>query len=218
MGAKYKEHGGGAATGLADNMIGFLNSGLTGTFGGGSAGAQSLNANPMGSTQGIASVLNDILMGGAGKLGGNMADMIHTASNRNVDELRSRYGAAGGMSMGTPAAYAESMMRASEAPQLTQAIGGLQLQTLMPIMQMMSSLASKGIAQREGTMSPSGWQTAAGFALPTAGAILGGPLGASIGSGISGMFGPGGLFGQSLNLPNSGPTPFAGFNIPEMNF
>lgn len=213
MGAKYKEQGGGAATGLADNLIGFLNGGLTGSFGGGSAGAQALNANPMASTGGIAGVLNDILSGGAGQLGGNMANMIHQTSQRNVNDLRARYGASGGMSMGTPAAYAESMMRAQEAPQLTQAIGGLQMQALMPIMQMMQGLASKGIAQREGVMQPSGWSQAAGLALPIAGSILGGPLGGSIGSGI------GGMFGSNIDISGmGGPTPFAGFNIPEMRF
>jgi hypothetical protein len=217
MGAKYKEKGGGSATGLADNLIGFLNGGLTGTFGGGSAGAQSLNANPMASTGGIANVLNDILSGGAGKLGGSMADMIHQTQGRNVDELRSRYGAAGGMSMGTPAAYAESMMRASETPQLTQAIGGLQLQAMMPIMQMMQGLASKGIAQREGMMQPSGWSQAAGLALPVAGSILGGPLGGSIGSKLGGMFG-GGSTDLGSVMGGSSPTPFAGFDIPMPSF
>jgi len=141
MGMKEKTVGGGAATGFAPEFIKWLQGGLsTGTFGGGAAAGAAAGANPIGSTQGFGNVLNDIMAGGAGQIGGSMQQMIEKSTNRNADALRARFGAQGGTAFGTGAQHAEALMRAEQAPQLTQAIGGLQLQALMPILQMMMGL------------------------------------------------------------------------------
>lgn len=61
-------------------------------------------------------------------------DSSTMASDRNAGELRARFGAQGAGSMGTGAQYAESNLRATEAPALTiamqQALQGLQQQDL----------------------------------------------------------------------------------------
>ncbi len=61
-------------------------------------------------------------------------DQSQMTSDRNAAELRARFGAQGAGSIGTGAQYAESNLRATEAPQLTialqQALQGLQQQDL----------------------------------------------------------------------------------------
>lgn len=172
--------GGGPATGLADSFVQILQNGLTGNFGPNSStgpspdrggglfagfnfpglsgqgdGQQFNRANPVASTTGIAGTLNDILSGGAGKLGGALGKLIQTQQTNDIAALRSRFGAGGGMSLGTPAAYAESTYRANAAPQIATQTGALQLQTLLPILQMITSLSGKGIPQAETFAGPS---------------------------------------------------------------
>lgn len=198
MGTKYKEVGGGPATGLGNDFIKFLQGGLnTGSFGGVSAAQRTQGADPMGSTQGIAGVLNDILSGGAGQIGGSLQQLISQDTNRQADALRSRFGVGGGTAFGTPAAYAESQLRSQQAPQLTQAIGGLQLQALSQILPMIGGFASKGVSQRENVASPSPWASAAAIGAPIIGAglgaLAGNPLaGLSLGSSLGGLGGGGG--------------------------
>lgn len=158
MGMKEQTVGGGAATGFAPEFIKWLQGGLsTGTFGGMSAAGQYAGANPMGSTQGFGNVLNDIMAGGAGQIGGSMQQMIEKSTNRNADALRARFGAQGGQAFGTPAAFAEATMRAEQAPQLVNAIGGLQLQALMPILQMMMGVTQMGTPQSQTVMKQNPW-------------------------------------------------------------
>ena len=217
MSQKYKERGGGSASGLADSMIAMLRGTLGGGMGGGSGMAQTGDA--MNNMGGIGGVLSDILSGGAGRIGGAYSDMINTDTTRQVDALRSRFGASGGMSMGTPAAYGEALLRSEQAPKLVQAIGGLQMGAINPLMQIMAGLASKGIAQREGTMTPNPWMSGIAALAPAAGAILGGPMGASIGSGLSGIFNGGNL--QIPNVINPGVdinTPMPAFNLSQFGF
>jgi hypothetical protein len=215
MGTKYKEVGGGPATGLANDFIGFLQGGLnTGSFGGGSATQRTQGANPVGQTQGIAGILNDILSGGAGQLGGSMQDLISRDTNRQADALRARFGLGGGTAFGTPAAYAESNLRAEQAPNLVNAIGGLQLGAIGQILPLIAGLAGRGISQRETVASPSPWASAAAIGAPIIGAglgaLAGNPMaGASLGQGIGQAFG-GGLQtpfmsgNQGLQFPNMG--------------
>jgi hypothetical protein len=192
MGTQTKEVGGGPATGLANDFVSFLQNGLnSGTFGGLGAATGFAQANPMQSTQGIAGILNDILSGGAGQLGGSMQQMISQQGERDVNAMRARFGQGGGTAFGTPGQYGEAMLRSETAPKLTQAIGGLQLQALQPLMQMMYGLSGKGISQRETIQQPSAIADALSIASPIAGSILGGPLGGMIGKGIGGLFGGG---------------------------
>lgn len=195
MGMKYKEVGGGSATGLADNFVQFLQQGLqTGSFGAGTATGQAGAANPYGSTAGIAGVLNDILSGGGGNLGGSLGQLLKTQQNNDVESLRARFGVGGGTAFGTPAQYAESTYRAQAAPQIATQVGGLQMNALNSILPLIASLSQKGIAQREGTYQPSTLAQVAQVGLPIAGATLGflagGPGGAAAGSSIAGSFAP----------------------------
>lgn len=217
MGTQTKEVGGGPAVGLANDFVKFLQSGLnSGTFGGGNAMNGAQNANPFGSTVGIAGILNDILSGGAGQVGGSLQEMISKQSERDVGALRSRFGVSGGQAFGTPAAYAESMLRSETAPKLTSAIGQLQLQTVMPLLQMLTGLSGKGITQRETVQQPSPFANALSIAAPIIGTIAGGPAGGAFGGMLGGMFGGGMPSGPvptpyipDIQLPSMPPiTPF----------
>ena len=158
MSAKKKEVGGGKAVGLSNDFVDWLQKSLTtGSFGGMTAAHGFNSADPMGDTVGMAGVLNDILSGGAGKLGGSMNEMISRNTNDQVDALRARFGAGGGMSGGTPAAYGEAMLRSAQGPQMVGAIGNLQLSALMPMLQIIAGLSGKGISQRETVFQPNPW-------------------------------------------------------------
>ena len=183
MGNRYKEQGGGPATGLADNFVQFLSQGLnTGTFGAGTPAG----SDAMGQTQGIAGILNDILSGGAGKMGGSMAQLISNDTNDQVNALRARYGAGGGTAYGTGAQYGEGVLRAKQAPQLAQAVGGMQMNAITNLLGIISGISQKGIAQRQGTVSPDPWASALAIGAPVAGSVLGfmagGPPGAAAGA------------------------------------
>lgn len=223
-GTNFRDVGGGPATGLADQLIQLLQSGLGGDFsapstpsrgrsifGGGGTGplARVNQSNPIGRTEGIAGYLNDILSGGAGNLGGSLKKILDTQSTRDVADLRSRFGAGGGVSLGTPAAYAESLYRADAAPKSAVAIGSLQSSVLGPLLQMIASLAGKGVSQRETVAQPSGFASAIGTLAPIVGAIA--PFlapGAGIAKYLGGMapdtsgFDPSSLW--NLQLPSIG--------------
>lgn len=217
MGTQTKEVGGGPAVGLANDFVKFLQSGLnSGTFGGATAATGAMNANPYASTSGIAGILNDILSGGAGNLGGSLQEMISKQGERDVNAVRSRFGVGGGTAFGTPAAYAESMVRSETAPKLATAVGGLQLQALSPLLSILAGLSSKGITQRETIQQPSELANAFGIAAPVIGAIAGGPIGGAIGGKLGGMFGGGIVPPGTINIPQPNvtlpPVVFPGMN------
>lgn len=210
MGTQTKEVGGGPAVGLANDFVNFLQQGLkTGTFGGAGAAGSYMGANPINSTQGIAGVLNDILSGGAGQIGGSMNQMIQQQANRDADVLRARFGQSGGTAFGTGAQFAESMLRSETAPKMVGAIGNLQMQALEPLMRMMYGMSEKGISQRETVQTPSPLAQAMSIASPILGSVLGGPLGGALGGWIKGLGGlPGAPAAMSQNLG------MPGINIP----
>ncbi len=164
MGPQYSEVGGGAATGLSNDLIELLRSGLGGRFTprGGFA---------VGDTMGIAGILNDIIAGGAGHLGGSLADLIHRDTERSSADLRARFGASGGQAFGTPAAYAESLFRSEAAPRAALGIGNLQLQALLPLLQLTGGLAERGIAPRQTVATPSPFASFLSTLGSTAGAV-----------------------------------------------
>jgi len=176
VGPNFKEVGGGPATGLANSLIQLLQGGLTGNFGGvgvtGRTGPLDRvdQSDPTGRTLGIAGVLNDILSGGAGNLGGSLQKILAAQGTRDVADLRSRYTAGGGTSLGTPAAFAESLYRSEAAPRSAMAVGNLQLQALLPILQMITGLSGKGISQRQTVAQPSRLTSAIGTIAPIVGA------------------------------------------------
>lgn len=143
--------GGGPAVGLADSLAQFFQSGLKGNFAGGQNGpAENMGkVDPGARTGGIASVLDDILSAGGGKVGGALQEIIQQDVTKQVGDVRGRFGASGGTSRGSPAAIAESMIRSQSAPAITSAIGGLQMSALTPILSLITQFAGKGVAQRE---------------------------------------------------------------------
>lgn len=152
MAPQVSNVGGGPATGLAKDFTGWLDKALnSGSFGPAGTG------NPTGDTAGFSGMLNDILAGGAGKLGGSLNQLIKSKQEGDIGDLRSRFGASGGMAFGTPAAYAEAQLRAKQGPEAATAIGGLQLSALMPILQMIAGLSGKGIPQAESVVSTNPW-------------------------------------------------------------
>lgn len=194
MGYQQKETGGGAAVGLGNDFVQFLANGLnTGSFGTGNGMGAMSGANPFASTQGIGNILNDILSGGAGQIGGSINQMIQRDTERGAADIRARFGAGGGASFGTPAAFAEGNYRAEAAPRAGMAIGQLQLQALMPLLQLISGFASKGISQREAYLQPNALTSAIGTIAPIAGAIA--PF-------FGGGFGGFGGNGSIPNIPN----------------
>ena|SRR5437773_2903197 len=170
MQPQAKTVGGGPATGLADSFVEFLKQGLTtGNFGNPSQAA--FGANPIGSTQGIAGILNEILSPGAGKMGGSLQDIIANRQAGDIANLRSRY-SMGGVGTGTPSAYAETNYRARAAPEAAIQIGQLQQSYLLPLLQMITGISGKGIPQAQTMISPSPFMQALN-ALSTAGKTVG---------------------------------------------
>ena len=186
---------GGSGTGLGHNLMDVLNRGLmTGVFGGpGGAGAQN----------GVMGFLNNIFSQGAGNIGGAMSKQLETQQSNDVNAIRSRFGTQGGMAYGTPAAYGESTYRAQAAPNITSAIGNLQLGTMGPILQMMMGLGSKDIPQAETMVQPSNFSQAMGMLAPVAGAAVKGFTGLGSQGGMPSFpsFGTNNVVNQGL--PNS---------------
>lgn len=172
MAPKTGTAGGGSATGLAKDYTGWLDKALnTGSFGVAGKG------DPVADTKGFTGVLNDILSQGGGKFGGALGELIKMSQDRDVGALRSRFGASGGMSLGTPAAFAESSYRAQAAPQAATAIGSLQLQAMEPILRSLLSLSGMGIPQAQTFASPNPWLSgleALGGAATGAGSLISG--------------------------------------------
>lgn len=211
MAPKTKEVGGGPATGLADDFVKWLSQGLnTGTFGSG----QPAGADAFGATQGIGSYLNDILSGGAGKVGGATQQLITTQGNRDADALRARFGAGGGTAFGTGAQFAEGVLRSETAPKITQAIGGLQQNALSMLLPVFANIAQKGITQRTIQQTENPWMTAGKLGLQ-GGALaasifapgVGGPMMAAGASGADVM---GAMNNMSLNPMQMSLTPGGG--------
>lgn len=159
MAPKTGTIGGGSATGLAKDFTDWLDKGLnTGTFGTAAGGMAGDGA--MTQTAGFTGVLNDILSGGGGKLGGSLGELIKMNQERDIGAIRSRFGASGGMSLGTPAAFAESSYRAQAAPQAASAIGQLQLSAMEPILRSLLSLSGIGTPQAQSYVSANPWLSA----------------------------------------------------------
>lgn len=151
MAAKEKTIGGGSAKPLATDFLNFLRTGLnSGSFGTGAVD----------STKGIAGLLNDLLAGGAGEVGGALADQIARQRTNDVASLRSRFGTGGGTAFGTPAAFAESQYLAQSAENLPTALAGLQLSALGPLLGLYGQAVGIGTPQAQSVMQQSGWGAA----------------------------------------------------------
>src|SRR6266550_6183171 len=139
---------GGTGTGLGKDLAGIFDTGInTGSFG----TRPPAGGDAVTSTTGIFGVLNDLLSGGAGKVGGSLADLIGRHQEKDIADIHQRYGAT---SLGTPGAYAESNYRARAAPEAATAIGNLQLSALMPLLQMITGFGGRDVAQAQLFASP----------------------------------------------------------------
>lgn len=226
MPPKTKEVGGGPATGLANDFIGWLSQGLnTGTFGVGNPAGTDAH----GATVGMGGVLNDMLAGGAGNLGGAFTDMISKQGERDAMGLRARFGAGGGTAFGTGAQYGESLLRSETAPKLVSAAGGLQMQALQMLLPMFANMSQKGITQRQTVQEQNPWAQAAGLIAPiaaaafTGGASIPGTAAMSAGSSMASQIGPiSGAYNDSSSLFGGAPSlgsymPGAGGYSPQPN-
>jgi len=138
MGAKTETVGGSkSGKALSNDFVGLLSDLLNG---GGIGANQAAGSNAVG---GVRGTFQDLLSQGAGKVGGALGEILKQQQIGDVGALRSRFGAQGGMSFGTPAAYAESQYRAQAAPQATAQIGKLQLEALGPLLQQYLSVYNK---------------------------------------------------------------------------
>jgi hypothetical protein len=163
---------GGSGTGLGGDFASWLQGGLSGGgFGGKDSG-------------GIGGLLNNILGGGAGTLGGALSTMLQTQQTNDVNSIRSRYGVGGGTGFGSPAAYGESTYRAQAAPQITSAIGNLQMGALNSILPILAGTAGKDIPQAQVQSQQNPFVQALGIAAPLLGGL-------ASGGAFSGMFGGG---------------------------
>jgi hypothetical protein len=106
------------------------------------------------SSAGLTGIINDILSGGAGNIGGSLQKILATQQLGDVTNLRSRY-SMGGTGTGSPSAYAESLYRANAAPQAAMQIGQLQMSALMPLLQLIAGISGRGIPQASTTVGPS---------------------------------------------------------------
>jgi hypothetical protein len=201
MGAKTKTVGGTKqGMNLSNDFLGMLGQLLNGGQTGRPAGA-----NAVANTQGVAGVLSDILAGGGGKVGGSLATLLAQSQERNVNNLRARFGASGGTAFGTPAAYAESNYRAQEAPEIATQVGQLQLNALAPLLQSYLNVFDKNTPQAQTIQQKSTLGQIAGTLgqlAPIAGTILAPGIGSAVGGAIAGA-----TNGGAAENPNYNQTP-----------
>lgn len=129
--------GGGSAAPLGDDFVAFLRKLVTG---GGQPGSDARfgQADPMGKTSEIEAAITRLL---SPESSGNfdlsstsdaLTKVIQTETDRGAADIRARYGASGGTSLGTPGAVAEGIFRSDSAPKIASVLGelGLKAETL----------------------------------------------------------------------------------------
>ena len=158
MGAKTKTVGGSPqGLALSNDFMTMMGALLNGGSTGQPAGSKAYTA-----TTGVAGVLSDILSGGGGKVGGSLATLLQKSQERNIGNLRARFGASGGMSHGTPAAFAEALYRSEAAPQIATQVGKLQLEALSPLLNIYAGITDKSIPDAQIVQEKSGLAQAFG--------------------------------------------------------
>lgn len=156
MGYNERTVGGGAAKGLGKDFTSFLQNFInTGSFGAGTSGQQGVAADPMADTQGIFGLLNSLVSNPTADKA--VQGQLEKDQGRNVNQIRSRFGAGGGTAFGSPGAFAENQYRAESTPEIAKTMdemGQNRLAALMPLFQQAFGLAGKGIPQAETMMEP----------------------------------------------------------------
>ncbi len=77
-----------------------------------------------------------------------MQQQMGQQQGRDIADLRSRFSAGGGMSMGTPAAVAEGLYRANAAPNIAAMMGNMNMQQQGLNTQSFGAMANAGLGQR----------------------------------------------------------------------
>src|SRR3972149_5710848 len=121
--------GGGPAKPLGEDIVSMLRALIAGEgTPEGSLFGRISGRDPLGQTgdimSGISRLLEPVNVAPTGEA---LQQIIQRDTERGAADLRSRFGAAGGVSLGTPAAYAESLFRAEAAPRAATAMGELGL-------------------------------------------------------------------------------------------
>ena len=138
------ESGGGAATPVAEDFSGFLQSILSGGKG----------RSPVDQTTGIMQALNELIAGP--DVSGQQSaiqQIIQQDSERQTANIRERFTAGGG-SQGTPSAVAEALFRSNVTPRIAAATGQLELQAnqqrsqaLFRLLNIIASFSGRGVPQ-----------------------------------------------------------------------
>lgn len=170
MGYEEKTVGGGSAKGLGEDFTRFLSELInTGSFGGGTAGQQFNAEDPANDTQGIFGLLNSIISNPQADQ--SVQQLISKDITRGRNDLRARFGASGGMGFGTPAAVAEGVYQAEQAPRTAVALDEMsraRLASLMPLFGITRDIAGRGITQAQAALQPNGWLQGINLAMDVA--------------------------------------------------
>lgn len=156
MGGPTKEvvaTGGGPAKPLASDLTRALQALIAGEgTPEGSLFGRLTQRDPFGITQNIIQGIEGL--DAPASMGQALQQIIQRDVDRQVADLRARFGAAGGTSLGTPGAVGEALFRSEAAPRFTTALGqlglqqrGLELQGLLPLLQIAAQLGGFGIPQ-----------------------------------------------------------------------
>lgn len=167
-----------------------------------------LNATQTGG--GIQGFLGNLFSEGAGNLGDALSERLNTDIERQVDQLRSSFGANfAGSRFGTPGAFAESLFRSEAAPQATLGIGNLQLSALGQLLPSLTALSARGVPQAQESViaSPSTFSQITG-------ALGGLAQGAGMLAGLP-IFG-GGTQSPSVLTPSGVPSDISQFLPPQL--
>lgn len=213
MGYQSKTVGGGPARGLANDFVNFLRPLITsGSFGSGTAGQQFNAANPMGNTAGLFGLLNSIISNPQADR--SVQELIGKDIERGRNDLRARFGAGGGMAFGSPAAFAESLYQAEQAPRTAMAMDQMsqaRLAALMPLLGMTRDISAMGIPQAQTAIEPKGWMQGINLLMDIANTaanfIPGGPGGSDVNSRAS---------GGVVNTSKPSNTPAKGGYVPNI--
>jgi hypothetical protein len=110
---------------------------------------------PINQTSLVAEALKRQLQGvDLAPTGEALQTIIQRQSERDVADLRARFGASGGTAFGTPAAVGESLFRAETGPRIAAALGELGLrgqaldaQRVLQLLSIIAQLSSRGVEQ-----------------------------------------------------------------------
>jgi hypothetical protein len=156
MGAKAKKIGGSkGGQGVSDKYTSAIQALLGGDAQSGYLGAgRPAGEGAMRQGQGAADIYSSLLSGGAGEIGGAIQQLLQRTQDRDVMKMKEAGRASGGAQFGTPGQYAEAMYRGEAAPNITAAIGKLQMDAARDIFGMSKDIYGRETPQAEMMIEP----------------------------------------------------------------